>query len=158
MCDYSLHGLRNRLAIEGEKLVTHRFGTGSIGLASPWDIANHARESSLGKGSWWSAVKRWLDRPLDNDIPAVCIPPGARLLMHSIPNHLQGKLNVRSVEEVTFVQLSASAYEYRDAIQLGDGRKVILQDLPEGVLFIVLSLASGEVQPEAVFVPYPAAY
>lgn len=158
MCDYSLNGLRSRLAIEGEKLVTHRFGTSSIGLASPWDIANHAPELSRGKGSWWSAVKRWLDRPLDNDVPAVCIPPGARLLMHSIPNHVQRKLKVRPVEEVTFVQLSASAYQYRDAIQLGDGRKVILQDIPEGVLFIVLSLASGEVQPEVVFVPSPAAY
>jgi hypothetical protein len=62
------------------------------------------------------------------------------------------------VEEVTFVQLSASAYQYRDAIQLGDGRKVILQDIPEGVLFVVLSLASGEVQPEVVFVLYPAVY
>jgi hypothetical protein len=158
MCDYSLHGLRNRLAIEGERLVTHRFGTGSIGLASPWDIANHALELSRGKGSWWSAVKRWLDRPLDNDVPAVCIPPGARLLMHSIPDNVQRELKVRPVEEVTFVQLSASPYQYRDAIQLGDRRKVILQDLPEGVLVIVLSLASGEVQPEAVLVPYPAAY
>jgi hypothetical protein len=157
MCDYSLQGLRNRLAIEGERLVTHRFATGSMGLASPWDIANHARESSVGHKSWWSAVKRWLDQPLDSDVPAVCIPPGASLLMHSIPNHLQRELKIRSAEEVTFVQLSASAYQYRDAIQLGDGRKVILQSLPEGVLFIVLSLASGEAQPEEIFVPEAAA-
>ena len=157
MCDYSLHGLRNRLAIEGEKLVTLRFVTGALGLASPWDIANHARESLPHQRSWWSAVKRWLDPSVKNDIPAVCIPPGARLLMHSIPNHFQRKLKVRPVEEVTFVQLSASAYEYRDAIQLGDGRNVILQDVPEGVLFIVLSLVLRESQPEEVFVPAPAA-
>jgi len=35
MCDYSLHGIRNRLAEEGEVLVVHRFFTGSKGLTSP---------------------------------------------------------------------------------------------------------------------------
>ncbi len=35
MCDYSLHGIRNRLAEEGETLVVHRFFTGSKGLTSP---------------------------------------------------------------------------------------------------------------------------
>jgi hypothetical protein len=28
MCDYSLEGLPNRLAVRGEQLVTHRFVTG----------------------------------------------------------------------------------------------------------------------------------
>ena len=35
MCDYSLHGIENRLAEEGEILVVHRFYTGSKGLTSP---------------------------------------------------------------------------------------------------------------------------
>jgi len=35
MCDYSLHGLDNRLAEEGEVLIVHRFYTGSKGLTSP---------------------------------------------------------------------------------------------------------------------------
>jgi hypothetical protein len=35
MCDYSLQGIRNRLAEEGETLVVHRFYTGSKGLTSP---------------------------------------------------------------------------------------------------------------------------
>ena len=35
MCDYSLHGIKNRLADEGETLVVHRFYTGSKGLTSP---------------------------------------------------------------------------------------------------------------------------
>ena len=34
MCDYSLAGLRTRLAVEGEELVVYRFPTGSIGLTS----------------------------------------------------------------------------------------------------------------------------
>ena len=35
MCDYSLQGIRNRLAEQGEILVVHRFQTGSKGRTSP---------------------------------------------------------------------------------------------------------------------------
>jgi hypothetical protein len=35
MCDYSLHGIKNRLAEKGEALVIHRFYSGSKGLTSP---------------------------------------------------------------------------------------------------------------------------
>ena len=38
MCDYSLCGIPNRLAVEGEALVVHRFLTGSMGLASRADL------------------------------------------------------------------------------------------------------------------------
>jgi hypothetical protein len=38
MCDYSLMGIPNRLAEEGEDLVAHRFPTGSVGFASPRDL------------------------------------------------------------------------------------------------------------------------
>src|SRR6516164_7099987 len=34
MCDYSLAGLPNRLAVEGEQLLVYRFTTGAMGLAS----------------------------------------------------------------------------------------------------------------------------
>ena len=37
MCDYSLHGVRNRPAKVGEKLVTTDFGTGTRGFASSYD-------------------------------------------------------------------------------------------------------------------------
>jgi hypothetical protein len=59
MCDYSLHGLPNRLAVEGEGLVTYRFPTGSGGLAPPTDIASANRPNPRGecRRSWWSALK-----------------------------------------------------------------------------------------------------
>ena len=38
MCDYSLMAVPNRLAKEGEELVSHRFPTGSVGFASPGDL------------------------------------------------------------------------------------------------------------------------
>src|SRR6266571_868147 len=85
MCDYYLAAVPNRLAVEGEQLVVHRFSTGSLGLASPC--------SSL----------------LSKETPAVCIPPGARLRLRDIPQALQ--LGLNATEEVTFVQLSAEAYQ-----------------------------------------------
>ena len=38
MCDYSLMTFPNRLANEGETLVTHKFSTGSIGFVSPMEL------------------------------------------------------------------------------------------------------------------------
>ena len=86
MCDYSLAGMPNRLAVEGENLMVHRFSTGSIGLASP--------------GAWES---RWWSK----QTPAVCIPPGARLRRRDIPKNLQQECGVGGTEGVTFVQLNA---------------------------------------------------
>ena len=67
MCDYSLAGVPNRLAEEGEQLVACRFSTGSMGLTS-------------GDASLW---RLWFKQT-----PAVCVPPGARLLLHDIPKDL----------------------------------------------------------------------
>lgn len=148
MCDYSLHALPNRLAVEGEELVTHRFPTSSIGLASPADLekANRKCESSALGTNWWQRLKSWLNpSPLRIEkVPAVCIPPGARLRMRHIPDDLQKELGVGSCEEVTFVELSASAYRYRDGVRFGNGREILLQYLDEGLRADVLSLAGAE--------------
>ena len=82
MCDYSLAGIPNRLAVEGEQLVVHRFSTDSLGLASP------------------------CSPPLSKETPAVCIPPGARLRLRDIPQDLQLRFGLNEIEEVTFVSVS----------------------------------------------------
>ena len=120
MCDYSLAGIPNRLAVEGEQLVVHRFSTGSLGLASPCP-------SPLSKGT-----------------PAVCIPPGARLRLRDIPQDLQLRFGLNEIEEVTFVQQSAEVYQYRDAVRFQNGREVLLQRLRCGQQVEVLSLASDD--------------
>ena len=120
MCDYSLAGISNRLAVEGEQLVVHRFSTGSLGLASPCS-------SLLSKGT-----------------PAVCIPPGARLRLRDMPQDLQLRFGLNATEEVTFVQLSAEAYQYRDAVRFQNGREILLQRLGCGQQVEVLSLASDD--------------
>jgi hypothetical protein len=78
------------------------------------------------------------------ETPAVCVPPGAHLLLRDIPKNLQRQLDVQATEEVTFVQLSAEAYEYRDAVRFGNGREVLLQRLRHGQRVEVLSLCSDD--------------
>jgi hypothetical protein len=148
MCDYSLHAVPNRLAVEGEELVTYRFPTSSIGLASPADLEKATRRQSpaMNGKSWWTVLKSWFNPPpLRTDkIPAVCIPPGARLRMQDVPQDLQKELGVGPAEDLVFVELSASAYRYRDGIRFHNGREILLQYLDEGLRMDVLSLAGTE--------------
>jgi hypothetical protein len=148
MCDYSLLSFRNRLAIEGEQLLTYRFPSFSIGLASPAEIRAEAFAQQEGGscGSWWSRIKDWLFPPelCCKEVAAVCIPPGARLRVVGVPASMQEEFGIGSVEDVKLIDLSASAYEYRDAIQFTNGRRALLQDLHEGVYFEVLSLGTTE--------------
>jgi hypothetical protein len=157
MCDYSLMSIPNRLAVEGEDLVTHWFPSGSLGLASPRDVCRTNLQEAESQG-FWSALKNSFKPIRANPVPAVCVPPGARLMVQDIPAFLQRALRLGPTEEVTFTQLSASAYNYRDAIRFKNGRKVLLQDLCEGQRVRVVDLASAEpfepvrdVQPELVF-------
>jgi len=118
MCDYSLAHFPNRLAVEGEQLIVHRFGSRTLGLAP----------TQLG-----------LKQLLFSGRPAFCVPPGARLRLRDIPDTLQQSLDVGAVEEVTFVEKSLEAFAYRDGV---------LQRLQCGQRVEVLSLDSGESEPE----------
>ena len=128
MCDYSLAGIPNRLAVEGEELVVHPFPTGALGLAS----------SNTPLSRWWSAKAT----------PAVCVPPGARLLLRDISVGLQQEFGVGEAEEVTFVQQNEEAYRYRDAVRFQNGREILLQRLKRGQRVDVLDLSSGHYEGE----------
>ena len=134
MCDYSLAGLRTRLAVEGEELVVYRFPTGSLGLTSPAELEAHSKE--------FRGCKSRFD---PREVPcAVCIPPGARFLLRDIPDHLQKQLGVGAVETVVFTQVSAEAGQFRDAVRFRNGREVLLQLLNCRQKVEVLSLCSGD--------------
>ena len=128
MCDYSLAGLPNRLAVEGDQLVVYRFSTGAMGLAP-----------------LCPSLKQLL---LPSSTPAVCVPPGARLRLHDLPRYLQFRLQVGPVEEVTFVEQSAEAFSYRDAVRFCNGREILLQHLRCGQRVDVLSLSGAEEEAE----------
>lgn len=144
MCDYSLMAVPNRLAREGEDLVAHRFPTGSLGLASPADLKRAMDPPALARKNFWRAVVEFFNPPKSEPVPAVCIPPGARLELQDISVRLQQELNVSAVERVTFTQISAAVNSYRDAVRFGNGREVRLQELREGQRVRVLDLSVAE--------------
>jgi hypothetical protein len=156
MCDYSLHVYPNRLANEGEELIVHRFGGASLGLASPADLRPVINAGSCNsKKPWsWAAVKEWFNanRPQwqpDKRTPAVCVPPGSRLVLKDIPKGLQRELGVGEIEQVKFIEISAEVNTYRDAIRFENGRQLLLQALREGQRVTVLSLTPAEVEETA---------
>jgi hypothetical protein len=144
MCDYSLMAVPNRLAREGEELVAHRFPTGSLGLASPADLRRAADPPTPSRKNFWRAALEFFNPPKTEPVPAVCIPPGARLELQDIPLRLQHDLGVGSAEPVTFTQISAAVNSYRDAVRFLNGREVRLQELREGQRVRVLDLSVAE--------------
>src|SRR5262245_17124810 len=145
MCDYSLQGIRNRLAEEGETLVVHRFSTGSKGLTSP----SYIRSAEMPKG-WLDALK-WLFA-IQNQECAVCIPDGAQLLLSGISSWLRQQHGLGASEHVTFRQLSADAAVYRDAVEFSNGARVRIQELDAGQQVEVVALSSeNKLAPEILF-------
>jgi hypothetical protein len=51
-------------------------------------------------------------------------------------------------ENVTFVQTSAEAFRYRDALRFANGKELLLQHLRTGQLVDVLSLSSEDADEE----------
>src|SRR5215471_18699424 len=114
MCDYSLHGIRNRLAEEGEVLVVHRFFTGSKGLTSPKYLKSTAQSKS-----WVTAVKKFFGA--ETQPCAVCVPDGAKLMVFGITPGLQAAYGLSSNEPVTFRQISLDVHTYRDELKFQNG-------------------------------------
>ncbi|HET9179215.1 MAG TPA: hypothetical protein VFQ24_12730 [Terriglobia bacterium] len=137
MCDYSLMGVPNRLAKAGEELVLYRFHTGTLGFTSLLE----ATERQCPR-SFWHRLTRSSFSP-GAAVPAVCIPPGARLRLEDVPNSLQLRLEVGQKEEVTFTQLSVEPHRHRDAVRFDNGRTSRIQDLRPGMRAKVLDLSRG---------------
>lgn len=145
MCDYSLMNLPNRLASAGEALVTHRFPSGSVGLASPEEVQAARVASSPQERGFCHSLRKWLfGVPAGPIIRAVCLPPGARLKLYGIPEVLQRSARVSAGEEVTFTQATISENRYRDAIRFSNGQQVLLQQIGTGVGVHVLAVGLGE--------------
>src|SRR5260370_35290130 len=96
------------------------------------------------RGFWLSLRSYSTNPPLAEAVCAVCVPPGARLLLQDIPEHLQHNLKAASSEEVTFVQMGMDAYAYRDAVRFESGLELRLQDLIPGQRARFLKLSSEQ--------------
>jgi hypothetical protein len=138
MCDYSLAEVRTRLATEGEDLTIYRFPTGTLGFTSPAELQQ--RPELRGWRSWFSL----------RQVPcAVCIPPGARLVLHDIPARLQSSLGLGTEEEVVFVQVGMDAGRHRDAVRFRNNQELLLQRLAEGQRARVVSMGGDSAGVEA---------
>jgi hypothetical protein len=132
--------------MEDEELIVYRFPTHSIGLASSADLQPKIDETPARDLSLWRRVKNFVATAFDCPcVTAVCIPPGASLILKSIPSDLQRKWSVGQVETVLFTQTSAEVNTYRDAICFRNGCQVSLQQLSEGIPVRVLSLGGDSV-------------
>jgi hypothetical protein len=149
MCDYSLAAMQTRLAVEGEELSVYRFPSGSLGLTSPAEL-ERCKPELRGWRSWFSPRQA----PC-----AVCIPPGARLLLFDIPKRLQQQRGIGPSEQVTFIQTNATPGRHRDGVRFGNNQEILLQHLAEGQRVVVLSLSSSEDEaPARVFEREELAY
>jgi hypothetical protein len=138
-----MHTTPQRLAREGEILVTYRFRTGRIGWASLVEIAD--ARVLRGRVSLWSAWLHALELCLHPRQPSlVRVTPGAHLRINSVPRRIAQEFGVRQVADVTFVRLTDSGCLHRDAIRFGNGRHLLLERFNEGVAFQVLTDGSDD--------------
>jgi hypothetical protein len=135
MCDYSLSGLPNRLAVEGERLVAYRFPNGVKGFVSQPELAAF----TCSHPTLWTRICAWFR----NETPcAVCLPPGATLLLRDLPPWLRSGFRGDADEIVTFVQ--GESREFRDGVQFRWGATALIQQLPTRQIADVLSLTQVE--------------
>ena len=91
--------------------------------------------------SFWRRLKYAMMSAESCPIPALCVPPAARLVLRDVDAGLRRKYGLSAEEEVKFVQLSADPNTYRDAICFRSGTVLRLQELPVGQRATVLDLA-----------------
>jgi hypothetical protein len=136
MCDYSLHLVKSRPAKVGDKLTTRDFGTGTHGFAASEDAS-----------------------------VAVCVLPGTELCFASEigcspTGLLPWRESVTNHKTAIFRQINKGKVSaHHDALELPDGRIVLLTFLCEGQQATVLQLPAvpktaieAEAQQRAAFV------
>ena len=134
MCVYSLHNIKTRPAKVGDKLVTHRFITGTTGFVSPEDAT-----------------------------VAVCLLPGTELsFAHEVrrPGLWPWSKNAIPHKTAIFRQINLdSPHLHHDALEFPDGEVLLLTYLMEGQEATVLQLpatASGSKLPQPLaHIPLP---
>jgi hypothetical protein len=118
-----------------------------IGLTSACDLRKKQEYRRVKPHGLWPRLKDFFNPPDAPAIPAVCIPPGARLLIRDIPTKLRRECGFRQdMEEAVFTQITPAANTFRDAVRFQNGAEVLLQRLAEGQRVRVLNFSSAEDQ------------
>lgn len=125
MCDYSMACVSTRNAVEGERLVLHRFPNGVKGFVSQPELTAFTGQQT----NLWRRISDWL---FFKTPTAICLQPGSKLVVRDLPE-------AGCDQEVDFIQ-SATADIFHDAIRYSDGREIPIQRLRVGQIADVLSL------------------
>jgi hypothetical protein len=113
-------------------------------MASPADVWAATTPRPQSRQTIWQKIRAFFDPPAAPAVCAVCLPPGARLMISDIPPRLRQQWGVCESEEAVFTQISAAVNTYRDAVRFQDGKEVRLQDFREGMRVRVLDLSAAE--------------
>jgi hypothetical protein len=120
-------------------------------MASPGDIQAAITPRNDGRRTVWQKIRAFFDPTAAPAVCAVCLPPGAKLLICDIPPRLQQQWGTGERETVVFTQTSAAANTYRDAVRFASGCEVRLQEFREGMRVRVMDLSGTEqVEPESL--------
>ena len=89
MCDYSLMGLPNRLATEGERLVSmKRGGHGVVAFVGKPELKSFEMWLSR-RSTFWGRIKEIFRPTKEPGVCLVCVPPGAKLQLSGMPENIQ---------------------------------------------------------------------
>lgn len=164
--DYSLIKLRNRLAVEGEELVVHRFRSGMTKMVARLDFERWRRASTetehsvvaseSHKGVWQSIKNCCTDFLtyygfIDADAssaeepgPVVAIPSEALLRVFGLSSTWQEQYHLGSFEDALFIELSPSSGVSNQGLCFGNGVVIPLRLLHEGQRVKVLRSSWAE--------------
>lgn len=160
--DHSLIKLHNRVAIEGEELVAHKFRNGSVGMVARSDFCHWrtagpsepqkdlaASEGSVN-GPWQSIKNFFLEfltfygfidpvaqESMGEPGPLVAIPPEALLRVFGVSPDLRRDCHLGAFEDALFTEMWRFGHR-QDALCFGNGVIVPLQLLREGQMVKVL--------------------
>ena len=73
----------------------------------------------------------------------MCVPPGTRLVLSNIPENLRRRFDLGHERAVVLTQISSEFNSYRDAVRLPGGCELRLQDLREGMVAHLVSVAGA---------------
>ena len=106
---FTLKRAPERLAVEGEILVSYRFRTGSVGLASPGELRDPRVCGGNRRTRVLVVAMEAPDQPFrqPDKTAAIRVSPTARLRVNSVPDEIQQEFDVSAIENVNFVELSA---------------------------------------------------
>lgn len=126
MCDYSLENYQSRPAVIGDRLVSYRFGSGTVGFH-----ADAARPSC------------------PENVVAVCLRPGTELAFDQ-PVCLAKPVGDTEQRTAIFRRVNEHlASQHHDCLELANGSRVMLTWLLPGQRVTVLQLPAAEAKDKA---------